>query len=519
MTGRSLRTIPVILHQNADSIVSLKLSRNPMLEIPLDFIQSCSQLHDLRLSNMAMRQVPQSLRHSTTLRRLDLSSNRIKDLTDAFLDSPIPHLLELSLQNNKLTTLPWHFPRMRTLTHLNLSNNRFDEMPKVVFDIESLRTLDVSFNKITLLPDELGQLVHLEKLLLVGNEISRFPTTASRLIYLDFLDVRRNLLVDLTIMLMLPSIQTINADHNNVHALELSVGPNLSRLDVSYNDITQLSLVPGPVGRSPYSLTQLDLAHAKLSSLDDIALGTLTSLRNLRLDHNAFRTIPDSLGELRWLETLSCADNNLDKLPASIGNLQKLETLDAHNNNLLELPSSIWNCASLRRINATSNRLGGIPDPPVKQVAMEEFPPNMASRKGSACSAQSIIAALPPLVHALEKLYLGENFLTHETVHTLMIFKELRVLNLSFNEIQELPPNFFRDMLDLEELYLSGNKLASIPTEDLHRMVRLSTIYLNGNKLLTLPAELGKVKGLSILDVGSNSLKYNINNWEFDWNW
>jgi adenylate cyclase len=50
-------------------------------------------------------------------------------------------------------------------------------------------------------------------------------------------------------------------------------------------------------------------------------------------------------------------------------------------------------------------------------------------------------------------------------------------------------------------------------------MTRLTTLYLNGNKLLTLPQELGKVKGLSILDVGSNSLKYNINNWEFDWNW
>ncbi|KAF8179042.1 hypothetical protein K438DRAFT_1843469, partial [Mycena galopus ATCC 62051] len=48
---------------------------------------------------------------------------------------------------------------------------------------------------------------------------------------------------------------------------------------------------------------------------------------------------------------------------------------------------------------------------------------------------------------------------------------------------------------------------------------RLSTLFLNGNQLQTLPQELGKVKSLTVLDVGSNSLKYNINNWEFDWNW
>ena len=139
-------------------------------------------------------------------------------------------------------------------------------------------------------------------------------------------------------------------------------------------------------------------------------------------------------------------------------------------------------------------------------------------RKGSSASTLSV-PGLPPLVHSLEKLYLGENNLTDDVLHPLMIFKELRVLNLSFNQIQDLPPTFFRNMVHLEELYLSGNKLTSIPTEDLPKLHRLSTLYLNGNRLQTLPQELGKVKDLTILDVGSNLLRYNINNWEFDWNW
>ncbi len=74
-------------------------------------------------------------------------------------------------------------------------------------------------------------------------------------------------------------------------------------------------------------------------------------------------------------------------------------------------------------------------------------------------------------------------------------------------------------MVHLEELYLSGNKLLSIPVEDLPKLKRLTTLFLNGNRLQTLPQELGKVESLRILDVGSNQLKYNINNWEFDWNW
>ena len=116
-------------------------------------------------------------------------------------------------------------------------------------------------------------------------------------------------------------------------------------------------------------------------------------------------------------------------------------------------------------------------------------------------------------------MYLGENRLTDDTLHPLTALRELRVLNLSFNAIQELPSSFFRNYIALEEIYLSGNKLTTIPTEDLHKLVNLTVIFLNGNKLQVLPSELGKLKSLAVLDVGSNLLKYNINNWEFDWNW
>jgi Leucine-rich repeat (LRR) protein len=42
----------------------------------------------------------------------------------------------------------------------------------------------------------------------------------------------------------------------------------------------------GPMGRIPISLTYLNVSSAKLSSLDDLALGQLTSLEELILDRN-----------------------------------------------------------------------------------------------------------------------------------------------------------------------------------------------------------------------------------------
>lgn len=529
MTGRSLKTVPVILYPHAEDIVSLNLSRNPMLEIPLDFIQSCTTLRELRLSNMAMKKVPQSIRHCTSLRWLDLSCNRIGDLDDAGLDS-IAGLRSLKIQNNRMEKLPWYLPRLHHLKMLNISNNKFRSLPEVVPKITSLIDLDVSFNMIQNLPEEIGDLKKLERLILVGNQVSRFPHGCGTLGSLRELDCRRNMVSDLSLMCMLPKVEAILADHNSMLALDLSFGPNLTSLDVSHNDITHLIIRPGPIGR-PNALTSLDISYTKLSSLDEQALAHLSTLHSLRVCHNAIRTLPDSLGELTQLRHLSVSNNQLYTLPAAIGRLQKLEKLEAHNNSLSELPASLWDCASLSLVNLTSNLLGSFHGPeyhasslvtgsppadtsPLSAIRPVEHP----ERKISSASTATV-RPLPPLASSLEKLYLGENRLTEDVLHPLTLLKELRVLNLSFNDIQEIPPTFFKNRTRLEELYLSGNKLSSLPSEDLPSLANLKVLFLNGNKLQTLPREMGSLMSLSVLDVGSNNLKYNINNLDYDWNW
>ncbi|OBZ70825.1 Adenylate cyclase [Grifola frondosa] len=498
LTGRSLKAVPVPLYAHADAIVLLNLSRNPMLEIPLDFIQSCTTLRELRLSHMAMKKVPQSVRHCRTLHRLDISCNRIADLEDAGLDR-IPELRSLKVQNNRMEKLPWYFPRMRALKDLNISNNKFKHVPAVVSEIANLVDLDISFNMISELPEELGQLHALERLIIVGNQVTRFPDECSNLRSLRMLDCRRNNMGDLSVVCLLPKIEELFADHNSVHALDLSFGPSLKQLDASQNDITQLIVVPGPLGQ-PFALTSLDISHAKLSALDELALSHLTALEVLRIDHNSIRFIPESLGELKMLSHLSCSNNNLYALPASIGRLQNLEMLEAHNNNLEFLPISLWNCASLQLLNVTSNLISSWPLPTAGAGSSD----TVGSPPGS--TVASLLAE--------RKTSSASTISGHPLPHW-----ELRVLNLSFNDLQELPATFFRNLTHLRELYLSGNKFSAIPTEDLHRLTTLEVLFLNGNKLQTIPLEISKLTNLSVMDVGSNNLKYNINNWEFDWNW
>ncbi|KAF7343840.1 Adenylate cyclase [Mycena sanguinolenta] len=500
LSGRSLVTIPVVLHRHAETIVSLRLSRNPMIEIPLDFIQSCTALSEIFMNNMFMNKVPQSIRHSATLTLLDLSSNRISSLDEAGLDE-LPRLATLDIQNNRLAHLPDVLPR--SLLNLNISNNKFDVFPVTTTQLTHLSRLDISFNSILELPPEISRLTRLTEFVIVGNQISALPAEFGNLALLRDFDCRRNQIADLAVAYGLPELESLSADHNNLHNLAFSLGPHLTELDVSHNDITELLV--GCVHKTPPALTFLDISCAKLSVLDDATLAQLLSLRTLKLDHNSFRALPESLGDLKWLEILSCADNALTELPESIGRLQKLESLDLHSNSLTGLPVSIWNCASLLRLNVTSNLLTVWHDPPPFAPDPNDLP---AVPTGKSLATSPIFTLRRPSVPSRPDIPPARP-----------LPRELRVLNLSLNVIQELPSDFFGNLTQLEEVYLSGNRLTHIPSEDLPRLERLSTLFLNGNHLKHLPHELGKVKSLTLLDVGNNQLKYNINNLDYDWNW
>lgn len=114
---------------------------------------------------------------------------------------------------------------------------------------------------------------------------------------------------------------------------------------------------------------------------------------------------------------------------------------------------------------------------------------------------------------------MGDNRLTDDVFAAISLFTELRVLNLSYNILDDIPPNLLINLINLTELYLSGNQLSTLPGEDIEKLRRLNILKVNGNRLQTLPAELGKLGLLHTLDVSSNALKYNICNFPYDWNW
>lgn len=514
IAGRDLQTIPIFLHLHAHNIIILNVSRNPMTDLPLDFIQACSSLKELRMTNMALKRIPASICASSTLSRLDVSCNRIADLESVPLHE-ISTLLSLKVQNNKLTSIPSYFAQMKALKYLNISNNKFETFPRVVCEMSNLVDLDISFNNIAELPSEMSDLRSLERLLVYGNDLTTFPDSFSSMENLRVLDVRRNRLVDLTSVYGLPNLATLQADHNNLVTLDAQIGAKVRQFSVPHNSITRFTLAPQRnIAAVNYALTHLNLSHAKISTLADEALAGLWNLVELKLDFNQFTALPSTIDQLVNLEILSCTDNLLNALPDAFDKFSKLHTFNMHNNNLREVPSTLWLCGSLRHFNMSSNLLRALHNPP---VGWEEHPAMVAMNSNLAVGEKP--KSLPPCCYSLESMLLADNHLGDDSFHLIAISPNLKFLNLSFNDIFEIPSNTIGRLQKLEALYLSGNKLTSLPSEDLEKLQNLKILHLNGNKLQTLPSELGAIKTLQHLDVGSNVLKYNIANWPYDWNW
>lgn len=581
LSGRNLITIPITLYQKATEIITLNLSRNLTLDIPKDFVQSCTQLREIKYTSNEAWKLPPSLSLATRLSTLDISNNRLEQLEHAELNR-LGGLLSLKLSNNKLTKIPPYFGDYRALRSLNLSSNSLTEFPPALRQLKTLVDLDISFNQISSLGD-IANLTNLERLWATNNKLAGpFDPSFGALTSLREIDARFNAISDISVVSQLPKLEALMLGHNSISQFEGSFNC-LKVLFLNHNPVTNFDLnAPVP------SLSVLNLASAKLSRLPDALFMKMSGLTKLTISKNHFVSLSSHFGLLSKLEYLSIAKNELSRLPPEIGHLADLRYLDVRENNLSMLPPELWFAKRLETLNVSSNVLAEFPKPgsppqPMQQgtIAMtpsqlpvqsspdfeelgklEDFQlrrpsqasgmlsasssPGTSSRKASVVSYNSAKGAIPRTSTAssvgtitpgsrkdstlssklaatfstsLRHLFLADNRLEDDVFNELVLLPELRILNLSYNQLYEVPPRTIKKWTHLTELYLSGNDLTSIPSEDLEEGSQLKVLHLNNNKFQVLPAELGKVQRLAILDVGSNLLKYNVSNWPYDWNW
>ncbi|CDR47097.1 CYFA0S28e00716g1_1 [Cyberlindnera fabianii] len=98
----------------------------------------------------------------------------------------------LSLQKNRLSSLPQCFARLNHLRYLDLRDNEFKEFPSVLTEMSSLDILDLSMNYLSEIPAELGELKNIKVLSLKSNRFETIPRSILGFRDLRILEIENN---------------------------------------------------------------------------------------------------------------------------------------------------------------------------------------------------------------------------------------------------------------------------------------------------------------------------------------
>ncbi|ERF69466.1 hypothetical protein EPUS_07281 [Endocarpon pusillum Z07020] len=581
LQGLSLVTIPITLYKKASEIISINLSRNLALDVPRDFIQACINLREIKFSGNEAWRLPASLSWASRLTVLDISNNRLEQLKSAELDR-LSSLVSIKMANNKLSELPAYFANFRHLRSLLMSSNNFTGFPGLICGMKSLVDLDISFNKISALTN-IGQITTLERLWVTNNDLKGpLNETFKNMINLKEIDARFNGITNIDNATLLPNLETLLVGHNGISTFAGSF-PKLRSLVMDHCPVTSFDIDSPMPTLISINLASAKLPSFKDSMFENmpnlqklnldknhfinmpLQIGRLSKLEHFSIAKNPLNTIPPSIGNLTELRFLNLRECNLKSLPSEIWYCLKLETLNVSSNVLESFPK-MGTAPPQANAHITPVTTPGLSSSPSYEELgkLEDFghrrpsqasgmlsigsSPASSQRKGSTVSGYvqagrkaSVVSktatdgTMTPVTRkdsnisqskfsntfagSLKYLHLADNRLEDDIFRELYMLPELRLLNLSYNELTDLPQGVLRRFANLTELYLSGNELTTLPSDDLEEGSNLKILHLNANKFQVLPAELCKVHKLTILDLGSNFLKYNVSNWPYDWNW
>jgi Leucine-rich repeat (LRR) protein len=158
-----------------------------------------------------------------------------------------------------------------------------------------------------------------------------FFDTPSDVVSMFLLDVNlRNTISSVSLATTYATLYLTNANLNEVPA-QFANFSALTRLDLSFNYLTELPANTSDVWTGLSTVTDLNLAENSLSDFPVV----LDNLQVLNLTGNAFSTIPDNVytmadsGALKYLYMASCNLTNLQVSNAQLALLQNLATFDA----------------------------------------------------------------------------------------------------------------------------------------------------------------------------------------------
>lgn len=424
---------------------------------------------------------------SNVLRVLDLSMNQF---SGGFMEDGVVNcsrtLRQLHVDGNSLSgQLPDTLFHMSSLEHLSLACNSFSgELSEKISKLFRLKSLVIPDNQFSgSLPNVFGNLTELENLIVHTNFFSgSLPSSLSLCPRLQVLDLRNNSL-------------------NGVVDFNFTKLPHLTTLDLATNRFT------GPLPATLSNCRKLITLSLARNSFDgEIPLGfaNLISLSFVSVSNNSFVNLPHALGVLQQcpnLTTLILTRNFYhEEIPQNVSGFEHLMVLALGNCGLSgEIPIWLLNCTRLQVIDLSWNHLGGsIPSwiGQMERLFYLDF------------SNNSFTGELPKSITDLRNL-ISPNACTNATTSLgipLYVKRNRSAHGLQYNQASSFPPS----------LLLSNNKITGTLWPEIGRLKGLHVLDLSRNNITgTIPSTISDMGNLEVLDLSFNDLNGSIP-WSFN---
>lgn len=234
---------------------------------------------------------------------------------------------------------------------------------------------------------------------------------------------------------------------------------------------------------------ELDASRNQMSTIPP-TIQRFTSLTHLNLSCNHISIIPEAICQLTRMQYLVLSENQITAIPNDLPHfLPHLLILCSDDNRLTELPDTIGQWQHIRELRLGSEFGGNL---------IQQLPSSLLS------------------IHSLVELDVSFNQIRALSSFTFQYMNKLRYINLSHNQLTELPQDgyTFQSCRQLSTLDLSDNfitELTLINARDLTGLMAhgvLELLNLSDNRLRTIPTEILDQIRTQVVIMGNPLVEY-----------
>ncbi|XP_058121652.1 protein artichoke [Anopheles ziemanni] len=542
LSDNQLQGLPLDSLKNVHTLSRLVAQRNNIHHLDGNWGGLADSLRSLHISGNSISEVTFYTHDEKRLNHTTPNSQASIINAKQFSQYPTTTGLQLASgnagQQQQLGSKP--FAKLKKLVWLDISSNRIAHISPNTFP-KSLVTIDLSKNILTQFPTAFLEHLHdLRVLSLKDNLITKLgggpePSGTVR-IRLEKLDLSLNLIEELPAQLFNGSvrIKAINFDKNFIRQLPADCfqGLNIVHMVLAFNFIENID--EEAFATLDSSLEYLDLERNRLTAVPS-AIGTLSRLRYLYLTSNELASIPEQSQNLLpvTLKVLSLSGNNFTAIPVDgLANCTELSYLNMGYNKISDIEENAFagwgsnlQTLLLRNNKLTSLNYGAFNGlDTIKEISLSfndihYVHPNAFDNVSSTLKILELSFGIyreeypgDALAVLTELMWLGldNNNLKTLPDGALSTLGQLTYVNLAFNRIVAIPRSLFRSDVhrNLVEIDLSFNQLQELPSGTFDSLELIQIINLSSNKIKAIQKNaFHDLPYLTYLDLSHNALQ------------